>query len=156
MTQTPSFSLTTADPGSETLTATSHHDVIETVIGSMAQNNSAMVLDSSQGQFWKFQYGSVEVFVQLTGESDEDLLTVWATVLTLPVADETELFRTLLTRNSSDTLETRFALMNDQVVVMQQRTVADLSPGEISRAITLVAEVADDNDDDLRQRFGGQ
>jgi hypothetical protein len=45
--------------------------------------------------------------------------------------------------------------MNDQVVVISQRTVADLSPGEISRAITLVATVADNNDEMLRESFGG-
>jgi hypothetical protein len=45
--------------------------------------------------------------------------------------------------------------MNEQVVVISQRTVADLSPGEISRSITLVATVADNNDEMLRESFGG-
>ncbi len=155
MTQSELLSTPTPDTQDESFVSSSHHEVIETVIGSMAQANSAMVLEDAQGQLWKFQYGSVEVFVQLTGETDEDLFTAWATVLTLPVEDELGLFKTILTMNSSQTLETRFALMNDQLVVMQQRTVADLSPGEISRAITLVAAIADDNDEDLKARFGG-
>jgi hypothetical protein len=66
----------------------SHHDAIETVIASLAQNDSAMVHHTEAGHVWKFQYGSVDVFVQLTGESDEDLLTVWSPVLKLPVKDE--------------------------------------------------------------------
>lgn len=137
----------------ENLIPQSHQEVIETVIGSMAQNGSAMVHENGPGSVWKFQYGSVEVFVQLTGETDEDLLTVWASVLKLPVQDEAGLMKKLLTMNWSETLETRFAIMNDEVVVTLQRAVADLSPGEISRAITLVATIADDNDDVLQENF---
>lgn len=131
-----------------------HKEVIETVISSLEQNESAMVSHSEQGHLWKFQYGSVEVFVQLSGENDEDLLTVWASVLKFPVKDELGLMRKLLEMNWSETFETRFGLMDDQVVVLYQRTVADLSPGEISRAITLVATLADDNDDALKDEFG--
>jgi hypothetical protein len=57
--------------------------------------------------------------------------------------------------NCAETFESHFAIMNDQVVVISQRTVADLSAGEISRAITLVATVADNNDEMLRESFGG-
>ena len=134
-------------------TTTSHKEVIETVISSLAQNESAMVLHSEDNYLWKFQYGSVEVFVQLTGETDEDLLTVWAAVLKLPARDEAGLMRKLLQLNWSETLETRFAIADNQVLVLSQRTVAELSPGEISRAITLVATIADDNDEALEAEF---
>ena len=140
----------------ETWLPSSHQEAIETVISSMAQKDSAMVQTRDKMQTWKFQYGSVEVFVQLTGESDDDLLTVWASVLKLPVTDQLGLFEKLLTLNWQTTLETRFALAQDQIIVVYQRTVADLSPGEISRAITLVATIADDHDDLLKEQFGGQ
>lgn len=132
-----------------------HQEAIETVIASLQQNDSAMVHHDKQEHLWKFQYGSVETYVQLTGESDDDLLTVWASVLTLPVKDESGLMRKLLEMNWGETLETRFGIMDNQVVVLTQRTVADLSPGEISRAITLVATIADDNDEMLKEKFGG-
>jgi hypothetical protein len=132
-----------------------HQEVIETVIGSLEDNDSAMVLHNEDGYLWKFQYGSVEVFVQLTGESDDDLLMVWSPVLTFPVNDELGLMNRLLEMNWSDTLETRFARVKDQIIVLAQRTVADLSPGEISRAITLVATIADDNDELLKDKYGG-
>ena len=132
----------------------SHKEVIETVISSLEQNESAMVSHSEDAFLWKFQYGSVEVFVQLNGEREEDLLIVWATLLNLPAKDEPGLMRKLLEMNWSDTFEACFAIVEDQVVVSCQRTVAELSPGEISRAITLVANVADDNDDALKEQFG--
>ncbi|MGP0131423.1 MAG: YbjN domain-containing protein [cyanobacterium endosymbiont of Rhopalodia musculus] len=137
-------------------TTSTHHEVIETVISSLAENESAMVYHDDQGYLWKFQYGSVEVYVQLTGETDDDLLTVWAAVLQLPAEDEEGLMRKLLTMNWEETLETRFGIMKDKIVVLSQRSVADLSPEEISRAITLSATIANDNDELLREKFGGR
>lgn len=136
-------------------TTTSHIEIIETVISGMAENNSAMVSRTENGTLWKFQYGTLEVFVQLTGETDEDLLTVWSVVLTLPAKNEPGLMRKLLEMNWSGTFETCFGIVNNQVVVLAQRTVAELSPGEISRAITLVANIADNNDEALKEEFGG-
>lgn len=132
----------------------SRSQVIETVISSLAQKDSAMVSHDGEGTVWKFEYGTVRVLVQLTGESDEDLFTVWSPVLELPARDEAILWRKLLEMNWSETLETCFAILNGRVVVLAQRTVADLSPEEISRLITLVATIADDNDEMLHDKFG--
>ena len=131
-----------------------HQEVIETVISSLDRENTAMVSHTDEGSLWKFQYGSVEVFVQLTGETDNDLLTVWANVLKLPAKDESTLMRKLLEMNWSGTFETCFSIHDNRVLVSSQRTVADLHPGEISRIITLVANIADDNDDILQTEFG--
>lgn len=133
----------------------SHQEVIETVISSLDGNNSAMVNHTEGGSLWKFQYGSVEVFVQLTGETDEDLLTVWSSLLELPATDEPGLMRRLLEMNWSGTFETCFSIKDNKVMISAQRTVADMYPGEISRLITLVANIADDNDELLKEEFGG-
>lgn len=132
----------------------SHQEVIETVISSLDSGDTAMVNHTDDGSLWKFQYGSVEVFVQLTGETDEDLLTVWAGVLKLPAKNEPELMRKLLEMNWSGTFETCFSIQDELVVVSSQRAVAELHPGEISRIITLVANIADDNDDLLQAEYG--
>lgn len=129
-------------------------DAIETVISSLATENSAMVNRSGTSSLWRFQYGSVEVYVQLTGETDEDTLTVWSSVLKLPVRDELGLLKKLMAANWLSTFETRYATTDDAVVVTTTRTVAELSPGEISRAITLVASIADENDEALQAEFG--
>lgn len=127
---------------------------IETVISSLAQDQKAMVGHSDDAYAWKFKYGSVEVFVQLTGETEEDMFTVWSPVLKLPAKDEPGLMRYLLQMNWGSTFESRFAIVEDQVVVLSSRTVADLNPGEISRSITVVATIADDNDEDLQEKYG--
>ncbi len=129
-------------------------EVIETVIASLDSGQTAMVNRSEEGHLWKFKYGTVEVFVQLTGLLEEDTLMVWAAVLKLPAKDEPKLMRQLLEKNWSDTLEARFSIMNNEVVVVTNRSIADLSPGELSRAITIVATIADESDEPLIAEFG--
>ena len=129
-------------------------EVIETVIDSLDSDQTAMVNRSEEWHLWKFKYGTVEVFVQLTGLLEDDTLTVWAAVLKLPAKDEPKLMRQLLEKNWSDTLEARFGIMNNEVVVVTNRSIADLSPGELSRAITIVATIADESDEPLIAEFG--
>jgi Putative bacterial sensory transduction regulator len=135
-------------------TPTSPIEVIETVIDSLDQTDSAMVSHGDGGYLWKFNYGSVEVFVQMTGTTDDDTLTVWSAILPLPAQNEPQLLRKLLEMNWSGTFEARFGIFNNQVVVLTTRTLAEMSPGEVSRCITVVASIADDNDDALQAEFG--
>jgi hypothetical protein len=79
---------------------------------------------------------------------------VWAPVLKLPVGKEAELTKRLLELNWTSTFESRFAIVDGQVVVTSSRTVAELSPGEVSRNITVVATIADDYDEALQSEFG--
>jgi Putative bacterial sensory transduction regulator len=139
----------------EKATAVSYAEEIETVIASMAVDQKVMVgQNEAGGHLWKFKYGSVEVFVQLTGETENDTLTVWAFVLQLPAKNEAELMRKLLEMNWLSTLESHFAIVDNQVAVISTRTMAQISIGEISRAITIVATIADENDDVLQAEFG--
>ena len=132
----------------------SHVDVIQTVIASLEQGDSAMVSHTEAAYLWKFKYGSVEVFVQLTGLTDDDTISVWAQVLNLPTKNDAGLMRKLLEMNWTNTFEACFGIFNEQVVVLSSRTLAELSPGEISRIITIVATIADDNDEALQAEFG--
>ncbi len=131
-----------------------HKDEIETVISSLEENDSAMVLENEGGFLWKFEYGSVEVFVQLTGENEDDLFTVWSVVLQLPAKNELELTKKLLEMNWNGTFETCYSIFNNQIVISTQRTTDDLSAAEISRAITLVATIADENKEELEANYG--
>jgi len=139
---------------SETIAEANHMEVIETVISSLQEDQSAMVNHSEQGHLWKFKYGSIEVFVQLTGISEEDMLTVWSPVLKLPAKNEADLMRKLLEMNWTSTFEAHFGILDGQVVVSARRSVAELSPGEVSRNITVVATIADDYDEALQAEYG--
>ncbi|CAN1210507.1 YbjN domain-containing protein [Tumidithrix helvetica PCC 7403] len=127
-------------------------DTIQTVIASMDAEQSAVV--NQTDDTWKFRYGTVEVVVNITGTAPTDTFTVLSTVLTYPVKDEAKMLRLLLEKNVTETFEARFAIQNDQVIVVSSRSVEDLSPAEISRIITIVAAIADSNDELLTEQFG--
>lgn len=130
-------------------------EVIENVISTLDQDKSAMVSHNPEGgHLWKFKYGTVEVIVQLTGTTDEDTITVWSSVLKLPAKDEPRLTRYLLELNCTSTFEARFGIIENQVVVISTRTLAELSPGEVSRIITIVASIADSYDEPLIEEYG--
>ncbi|ERT06876.1 putative sensory transduction regulator protein [Lyngbya aestuarii BL J] len=135
-------------------TTITYTEEIETVIAGLAKDQKVMVGQSDAGHLWKFQYGSAEVFVQLTGDTEDDTLTVWSPVLQLPAKNEETLMRKLLEINWLSTYESHFAINNNQVIVLSNRTLAGITPAEISRIITVVATIADDNDDDLQAEFG--
>ncbi|MEL6327074.1 MAG: YbjN domain-containing protein [Cyanobacteria bacterium J06626_23] len=144
----------------ETLTSSdseltaSHVDVIETVIDSLDQDDSAMVShDDEDGYLWKFKYGTVDVYVQLTGTTDEDTLTVWSPVLKLPVQHQEKLLHSLLEMNCGNTFEACFGISNQEVLILASRILADINPGEISRLITIVASIADEQDEPLQAQY---
>jgi hypothetical protein len=153
---------TTQQPNSEPTTedliddgtSISYTEEIETVIAGLANEQKVMVGHGEAGHLWKFQYGSAEVFVQLTGDTDDDTLAVWSPVLQLPAKNEEQLMRKLLEMNWLSTYESHFAITENQVVVLSNRTLTGITPSEISRIITVVATIADDNDDDLQAEFG--
>lgn len=145
-------SLSTTDDSAEE-TTTSPVDIIETVISSLEQDGSAMVNHSDDGYLWKFKYGTVDVFVQLTGETDDDTLTTWSPVHKLPVKDEAGMMRRLLELNCGSTFEACFGLLDDSVVVFASRTLQDINPSEISRLMTIVASIADENDEELLKDY---
>ncbi len=142
------------DAAIEETTTADHIQVIQTVIASLDADNSAMVSQTPEnGHLWKFKYAKAEVFVQLTGLSDDDTLTVWSMVLKLPAKNEAKLMRQLLEMNWSSTFEARFGIIDQQVVVVSTRTLAELSPGEISRLLTVVATIANDHEEALQSEF---
>jgi Domain of unknown function (DUF1821). len=127
-------------------------DTIQTVISSMDSDGTAVV--NQTGDTWKFRYGTVEVVVNITGTAPTDTFTVLSTVLRAPFKDETKLMRLLLEKNLTETFEARFAMQDDQVLVVSSRSVEDLSPAEISRIIGIVAAIADNHDEVLKKEFG--
>ena len=154
MSGTTPQNLETVTEDFEPETGITYTEEIETVIAGLAQDQKVMVGQSDAGHLWKFQYGSAEVFVQLTGDTEDDTLTVWSPVLQLPAKSEETLMRKLLEMNWLSTYESHFAINNNQVIVLSNRTLAGITPAEISRIITIVATIADDNDDDLQAEFG--
>ncbi|WP_164929252.1 YbjN domain-containing protein [Gloeobacter violaceus] len=137
-----------------------HREEVEAVIASLAMEGSvrfAQLKESDKGLMWIFKYGTVRVFVVMSGESNDDTLTVWAPVMKLPEnsAKTGELYAHLLRSNWLETWEARFCLRENEVALHTMRTLDSLDPAEISRAITIVATLADEYDEPLIEQFGG-
>ncbi|MGK7907432.1 MAG: YbjN domain-containing protein [Synechococcus sp.] len=133
----------------------SFQDAVVTVISVLKEEGAdAYERREGEGHFWTFKYGTVDVYVHLTGETSEDSLTVWSPVLDLPSRDDLALAKDLLHKNWQETSEARFALWNNRVVIEYVRSLADTSPSDISRAITVVATLADDYDEPLIETYG--
>jgi Putative bacterial sensory transduction regulator len=135
---------------------------IEAVIASLDYDKTAMVSHGDQGRVWKFNYGSVEVMVQITGSGEDDSFTAWAGAfdfgtasLDAPSSQHAKLMHKVLEMNWLGTLDAKFAISGEQLVVAVTRPIADISAGEISRGITLVATIADDHDDAFKAEYGG-
>jgi hypothetical protein len=128
-------------------------DDVETVISSLAEPDSAQVSHLEQGCLWRFRYGTAEVYVQITGVTADDMFTVWSAILKLPVQNQLELYQQLLELNWATTLEARFAILDQEVVVVGTRSLLGLDPAEIARMITIVASLADLYDEELQAKF---
>lgn len=148
------YSETLAPELDSTDNSNSYAETIATVVSSLKEDAAYESHGEGQGHTWKFNYGTVEVFVHLTGESPDDTLSVWSPVLSLPARDEAKLCRTLLEKSWIETLEARFSIWNDQVVLNHFRTLEGITAAEISRAITIVATLADEYDEPLIEEFG--
>lgn len=135
----------------ENLGSTNFAEIIQTVITGMDADGTAVV--NQTNDTWKFKYGTIEVIVNITGDQPTDTFTVLSTVLDYPVKDELKLLKLLLAKNASETFEAHFAIQNDQVIVLASRSVEDLSAAEVSRLITIVAAIADSNDESLIAEF---
>ncbi len=134
---------------------------IEAVIASLDYDKTAMVSPGDHGRTWKFNYGSVEVMVQITGSGEDDSFTAWAGVydfgaasLDAPSSQHAKLMHKVLEMNWLGTLDAKFAISGEKLVVAVTRPIADISPGEISRGITLVATIADDHDEAFKADYG--
>jgi ribosomal protein L11 len=126
-------------------------ETIQTVITGMDSEQTAVV--NQTNDTWKFKYGTVEVIVNITGSQPIDTFTVISKVISYPVKDEAKMMKVLLEKNASETFEAKFAVQNDEVLLIASRKVEDLSPAEITRLITVVAAIADENDEKLAAEF---
>ncbi|WP_017324884.1 YbjN domain-containing protein [Synechococcus sp. PCC 7336] len=135
--------------------AISYEDTIATAISALKdEGEAAYERREDEGHFWTFKYGTVNVFVHLTGETETDTFTVWSPVLALPSKDDAALAMDLLRKNWLETSEAQFAVWDDRVVVCATRSLEDTSVGEVARVITIVATMADYYDEVLIAEYG--
>ena len=110
------------------------------------------------GARFALRRGSAEVFVILAPPSATDsagTLRIVAPVIQLPAAERRlALFERLLRINAAEARGCAFALSEESVVIVHERSVRDLDASEVDAAIRMVGAVADHFDDALAREFG--
>lgn len=100
--------------------------------------------------------GNAKVEVKVCAE--DDLLAVSSPVLSVPHQNVLPFFRSLLGLNYEETRDSAFALdeASDKVELRIKRPLENLEYDEFERAVTTVAEVADEYNDRLAEEFGAE
>jgi len=111
--------------------------------------------DSLAEHAWKIPKGSAITRVTLVNRSEFTHLRVCATVMTLDdKVDRVALYTHLLNLNAS-LCGAAFAIDEDQVLLVSERSTLDLDRSEVLDVIRRVTTYADEHDDVLVARFGG-
>lgn len=105
---------------------------------------------------WRIPKGSSVTDVTLIHRTEFTHLRVCATVMTLDdTVDRQDLFAHLLDLNVS-LCGVAFATAGDHVLLVAERSTLDLDRSEVLELIRRVTTYADEHDDVLVARFGGQ
>lgn len=108
---------------------------------------------------WAVRRGSARISIAVhRGEgSQAGTLRVAAPVIAVPDAPHRlALFQHVLELNARELVGAAFGLVGDEVVVVAERSLADLSASEVDAAIRGVGRIADTYDDSLATRFGAK
>jgi len=133
--------------------------LVETSIRSLGIDPAqARAPQEGPGARFALRRGSAEVFVVLAPPSQHDAegtLRIVAPVIQLPPAERRlALFERLLRINAAEARGCAFALSEESVVIVHERSVRDLDASEVDAAIRMVGAVADHFDDALAREFG--
>lgn len=108
---------------------------------------------------WALRRGSARIAIVIhRGQgSQPGTLRVAAPVITVPEASHRPaLYQHLLELNARELVGAGFGVLGDEVVVVTERSVADLNASEVDAAIHGVGRIADTYDDALASRFGAK
>lgn len=111
------------------------------------------------GGTWSFKRGSADVLVTVSPPQGghAGAIRVISPVVRLPEDEAVcaRLFRHLLTLNGMQVVGAAFGLIEEEVVVVAERSVVDLDPSEVDEMLRAVGEVADYFDEVLAGEYGG-
>jgi len=131
--------------------------MVETELRKFGINVEQARLRVENGFGWTFPHGSatIEVYIGQQENTGRGFLQVLSPIVHLPVENLMSLYRRLLEENLRMS-NAAFGVYLDIVFVFDERPLDGLNPVEIQDIVTLVANYADDMDDQLVREFGGR
>jgi hypothetical protein len=132
--------------------------LIETILSKLG-HGAAMIRAPQSGTLsaWHVGHGSASIAIDLINKQPFPHLRVCATIMTLndQVANRSGLSEFLLAENVL-LMGSAFALIDNRVLLIAQRSTLDVDYSEIMDITTHVMHTADHYDDILVNKFGGQ
>ena len=126
--------------------------LIENVIRRVSGLEAAECYDDEQ-HFWRFNKGSVEIYLSLLEIGGEYYVNVAAPIMAVPESRREEFFERLLKENAQR-IAVKFSVRGAIVWLEINREMKGLGFDEAHRALVRVAEVADELDEVLVNEYG--
>lgn len=98
--------------------------------------------------------GSARIVVAVHRTEAGGTFRVLSPCVRIDASTPPELFRHLLELNARELVGAAFGIFGDEVVVVAERSVADLDASEVESTIRTVGRIGDRYDDALARRFG--
>lgn len=109
-------------------------------------------IQTGQGA-WKFSKGSADIHVKIIKGPSNTWFHVTSEIMRVPHQNLLKFYRVLLELNGPATLGASFSIHDNYVFVSMLRPVEGLDTEEIRSMVTIVAEIADKYDDELKEKF---
>lgn len=129
--------------------------IVEQILLTLGIDPLQSRLNTEQGFGWGFQRGSAQIEVYIALQENTGYLQVLSPIVTLPQSGLLPLYRRLLELNLQLT-NAALGVYLDIVYVFSERPLAGLDDVEANAMISLVANYADELDDQLVAEFGGR
>lgn len=104
---------------------------------------------------WWVQKGSAVIYIILKPHDDTPTLRIISPILYLPENNILAFYRKCLELNM-DLLNCAFAVIDDRIMLVSERSIDGLDPQELEEIIGYLAAVADGVDDKLAREFNAQ
>ena len=132
-----------------------HADTVENILASLNVNLDEARLSTEQGFGWSFRRGTAIIEVYISEHEGDGYLQVLAPIIVIPENGLLPLYRRLLELNLQLT-NASLGIYLDVVYVFSERPLQGLESVEADAIIKMVAEYADDLDNNLVSEFGGR
>ena len=136
--------------------------MVEQFIGDLGLHHEDNRLPTEDGTLaWGLMRGSAQVYIFIRpGAEDDEFNTVQivSPVMRVPVDDAIRLllYEHLLSLNAQELTGAGFAVKDETVVIIADRSTEDLDPSEVRDMVLRVGYFADVYDDALVSQFGGR
>lgn len=139
----------------QNITLIQHAATVDNILQGLGINPGSAQIPTANGYGWRFQWGTATIEIYISVHDQYQYFQVLAPIITLPTSNLLPFYRRMLELNLQLT-NASFGVYQDIVFIFSERQLQGLDQNEAEFLITMVAQYADQFDDDLVNEFGGR